>query len=148
MEKYLINNNTLMIIPFLNGKSKVIEKYITYIINQSPLDIIDKSCKSYGSSYFGRCDSTYFMTGVKYKCPIIISEVNEIIMFPTSSAKKQECIWINYNAIKNYYSVSTNCVELLLINDAKYQLEISSRIISNQIFKSSRLDSILKSKKH
>lgn len=147
MEKYLINKNTLLILPFLLGKSKVVENYITLIINKTPYEIINDSCKTYGSSFSGRCDSTYYMTGVKYKCPIIISEVREIIMFPTTSARNDDCVWINYEAIDQYYSISQNSVIVKLKNSEKYVIDVSSRIMTNQIFKSSRLDSVLKSKK-
>jgi len=145
VDKYFINTNTLMILPYEN-KSKVVEKYITYIINKTPMEIIDDSCKNYGSSFVGRCDSTYFLTGVKYKCPIIISETKEIIMFPTKSAKSNCCIWINFKAIDIFYTIDSSNVKIILINNQKYNINISSRIISNQIFKSSRLESVLKSK--
>lgn len=134
--------------PYNKNQSKVIENYITYIVNKKVFDIINDSCKSYGSSYIGRCEATDYMIGVKYKCPIIISEVKEIIMFPSSSAKKEDCVWINYNAIEKYYTNNKNILIILLKNGRKFELNISSRIISNQIFKSSRLESVIKSKNH
>ena len=146
MENYLINENTMVILP-INNNSKVIEKHFTYIIEHTPYEIIDYSCKTYGSSFIGRCDATYFITGVKYKCPIIISEIKQIIMFPTKAPKKEDCVWINYRSIQKYSGTDVNSVEILLLNDSKLNLNISSRIINNQIFKSSRLDSLLKSKK-
>jgi len=88
VDKYYINENTLMIMPYNGIQSKVIESYISYVVNRRPYDIINDSCKSYGSSLQGRCEATDYMIGVKYKCPIVISEVKEIIMFPTTSAKK------------------------------------------------------------
>ena len=147
MDKYLISENTLMILPYYKNKSKVIENYITYIVNKKPFEIINDSCKSYGSSFEGRCEATNYMIGVKYKCPIIISEVKEIIMFPTTSAKKESCIWINYNAIEKYYNKNAQFIIILLKNNFKLELNLTNRIISNQIFKSSRLESVIRSKK-
>ena len=148
MEKYFINDNTLFIMPFTNNKSKVIENYITYIINKTPYDIVNESCKYYGSSFNGRCDATEFMTGVKYKCPIIISEVKEIIMIPTASAKNVECMWINYHAIERYYQNFNNKLTIVLKNNRKFELNLSTRVLCNQIFRASRLESVMKSKKH
>ena len=68
-------------------------------------------------------------------------------MFPTISSKNDKCIWINYDSISNFASLDPENVEILLKNNKKFILNISSRIISNQIFKSARLDSIMKSKK-
>lgn len=147
MDNYLINDSTLLIMPLKAGKSKVIEKYITYEINQPPLMIIEDSCRYYGSSYAGRCAGTEYLTGIKYKCPIIISELSEIIFFPTESSKNVNTIWINYHAVKKYFSNDEN-LYLELVNGQKILLNISNRVLSNQILKSSRLESILKSKKH
>lgn len=147
MDNYFINEKTLLVMPYTEEKSKVIENYVTYIINKSVFDIINDSCKHYGSSFVGRCESTDYMIGVKYKCPIVISEVKEIIMFPTTSAKNVECMWINYHAIEKYYNKTPEKVTIVLKNMRKYELNLSSRIITNQIFRSSRLESVLKSKK-
>lgn len=134
--------------PYGKNKSKVVENYITYIINQTPFEIINESCKNYGSSFIGRCESTEYLTGVKYKCPIVISEVKEIIMFPTLSAKCVNCVWINYHGILKYYNSKPKELTIILKNNRRIFLELSNRIISNQIFKSSRLESVIKSKKH
>jgi len=147
VDKYYINENTLMIMPYNGIQSKVIESYISYVVNRRPYDIINDSCKSYGSSLQGRCEATDYMIGVKYKCPIVISEVKEIIMFPTTSAKKNSCMWINYNSIEKYSTKNSKESIKILKNGFKITLEISNHIISNQIFKSSRLESVLKSKK-
>lgn len=147
MEKYFINENTLAVLPYSKNQSKVIENYITYIVNQLPFDIINDSCMNYGSSFLGRSEATEFMIGVKYKCPIIISEVKEIIMFPTTSAKNSNCVWINYGMVEKYYNNDCNETILVLKSGAKLSLNVSNRIISNQIFKSSRLESVMKSKK-
>ncbi|MBQ6840870.1 MAG: competence protein ComK [Bacilli bacterium] len=147
MDNYFISENTLMIMPYAKNKSKVIENYVSYIVNKRPFDLVNDSCKYYGSSYLGRCESTDYMIGVKYKCPIVVSEVKEIIIFPTTSVKNDDCVWLNYNAIEKYYNNGQNKVVILLKNSRKFEFEISERIISNQIFRSSRLESVLKSKK-
>jgi len=146
MEKYIINEKTLAIIP-IDGRSKIVEDYITYMIDDSPFNILNNSCKYYGSSFEGRVSASDFLIGVKYKCPIIISETKKIIFFPTSSYRQKECIWLNYEAISKYYVNKNNNLIVELHNNLKIELNLSARIFNNQLLKSSRLDSILKSKK-
>ena len=74
MDYYEINDDTLAILPIGDDKSKVIEKNKSFIVNASPLKIIDKSCKYFGSSYQGRFSGTKSLIGVSYKAPIIIEE--------------------------------------------------------------------------
>jgi len=56
-------------------------------------------------------------------------------------------MWINYNSIEKYSTKNSKESIIILKNGFKITLEISNHIISNQIFKSSRLESVLKSKK-
>ena len=50
MNEYEINAQTLAIIPIGEEKSKVIEVNGDFIINASPIKIVDDSCKFFGSS--------------------------------------------------------------------------------------------------
>ena len=36
------------------------------------------------------------------KTPIVLSEYDMIIFFPTTSPKSKECIWISYNNVERY----------------------------------------------
>lgn len=141
MNKYIINESTLVLFS-LGNRTQVYENYTNYIIDQSIMSIIDNSCKYYGSSFKGRCDATDYLIGIRYKCPIIISEKKCLIFFPTSSPRFDECVWINYKAIKKYYLNEQNELIIILNNDKKLILNISSNIMTNQILKSSRLESI------
>ena len=145
MDKYLINEDTLMLVPDYN-RTKIIEKDITYLVNKRIFDILDESCKFYGSSYKGRVAGSNYLLGITYKTPIIVSEFKEIIMFPTSSQHDFGCIWINYNHVDNFYT-EKNKVYIKFKTGEKMSLDVSNRVVNNQILKSSRLESILKSKK-
>lgn len=148
MKKYIISNKTLAILPYSSEKSRVIEEYISYEVDKSVIEIIDESCKFYGSSFLGRCASTEYLTGIKYKCPIIVSESNKMIFFPTQSWRKEECMWINYNRLTKYYSLTPKRMRLEFLCGKNMDINISSYVFSNQLFKASRLDAILKSKKY
>ena len=78
MYNYEINDDTLAIIPIDEYKSKVIEKTKVFIVEQTPMKIIDKSCKYFGSSYQGRFLGTKSLIGVSHKAPIIVEETKDI----------------------------------------------------------------------
>lgn len=146
MNNYIINESTIAVISNKNS-TQILEKYQSLNIRDKAINIIDNSCKYYGSSFLGRCSATEYLIGIKYKCPIIISEVKEIIFFPTASYKNEECLWINYKSVKKYYTNNDQQLEIEFTNSKKIIINLSNRVFCNQIFKSSRLESILRSKK-
>ena len=87
MSSYEISKETLAILPLDNYRSKVVEKGNTIIIEKTPMEIIDGSCRFFGSSYHGRHLGTQNLIGVSHKAPIIIEESKEIIFFPTNSPR-------------------------------------------------------------
>ena len=94
MNSYEINNDTLAILPLNEYKSKVIEKTKTFVVDLTPMKIIENSCAYFGSSYQGRFLGTKNLIGISHKAPIIIEESREIIFFPTNSPRIYECAWI------------------------------------------------------
>ena len=80
---YEFNKGTLAILP--NGKesSLIYEDDSRYIIDDNPLNIMEDSCKYFGSSYEGRKNGAKEILGAEYKVPIVIADTNELIAFPT-----------------------------------------------------------------
>ena len=148
LENYIINESTVALIYLKEQVTEIIEKYTTYTVKRNILEIIDESCKFYGSSFVGRCQSAKYLLGIRYKCPIIISEVKDIIIFPTTSFRKKECMWFSYNGINNYYINQNNLLQITLINGKELTTELSENVFTNQLFKASRLMTIMKGKKH
>lgn len=146
MDNYEINSLTLVILSIDEKKSKVIEIDNTYVVNKSVSEIIDHSCKYFGSSYNGRHEGTKNMIGIKYKTPILIEESKNIIFFPTCSTRLYECMWISLNNIKNYSKYKKNS-KILFKNDYELILNISYGSLENQILRSTMLDSILRNHK-
>ena len=99
MNNYEINKETLIIYPHEKEKSLIKENCSEYIINLSPIKIINESCLYFGSSYLGRLQSTKRLFGYSKKVPIIIEESNNIIFFPLESPRLNSCIWISLNNI-------------------------------------------------
>lgn len=147
MDKYEINKSTLAIIPISKNCSKVIEQENDYIINNSTTNIIDHSCKFFGSSYNGRYEGTKNLVGFNYKSPIIIEESKEIIFFPTSSPRFDNCSWISLNNIEKYIK-KENISSIYFKNGLIMDLEISYSSLENQILRATMLESKLRQRKN
>ena len=91
---YEINEGTLAIIAEENASSKILEDNREYVINSTPYEIMDYSCKYFGSSLEGRKEGTKAILDIEYKVPIIVENSNNLIFFPTSSPESNNCSWI------------------------------------------------------
>lgn len=138
MKDILLNDNTCAVIATYTG-SKIIKKEGCVASELSPREIINKNCEYFGSSLEGRIVGSKTLIGVSYKVPIIISEHLNFIMFPTSSIKGSHCSWININHIDHYYSSKKDFVDIVFINKEKISINMSLKMLENQILKASRL---------
>jgi competence protein ComK len=145
-DSYEINNSTLAIVPINSNTSKVIEENETYLVRKSTTEIIDDSCRFFGSSYLGRHEGTKTLMGINYKSPIIVEESKEIIFFPTSSPRFDNCYWIALDKVKNHQK--SNVGTLLKFNNGyEIDINISSSSLENQILRATKLGSILRKRK-
>lgn len=147
MNNYEINSDTLAIIPIDNYKSKIIEKSKTFIVDTTPMKIIENSCEYFGSSYQGRFSGTKNLIGITHKAPIIIEESREIIFFPTNSPRLYECAWISLKNLQNYKRNNDNTV-ISFNNGHLLDLEISYGSLDNQVLRAARLESVLRLRKN
>ena len=147
MNNYEINSDTLAIIPIDNYKSKIIEKNKTFIVDTTPMKIIENSCEYFGSSYQGRFSGTKNLIGITHKAPIIIEESREIIFFPTNSPRLYECAWISLKNLQNYKRNNDNTV-ISVNNGHLLDLEISYGSLDNQVLRAARLESVLRLRKN
>jgi len=135
---YIVNNNTYYI--YFDGNKTIvnelgIEFYYDYNIIKK---ILENSCLYYGSSFNGRIDGAKSYIQSKYLLPIIISDKNEIVLFPVKGVKNDEIIWFNLKYVKNYIKIN-EFVEIIFFNDFRKKYMISYNIFNNQILKASRL---------
>ena len=145
MNEYEINEKTLAIVPYQNGETLVYEGHDCYIIDKSVSKIMDTSCKYFGSSFDGRQKGTASLTGIRYKAPIIVSEKNNLIFFPTSSPRQKDCAWISLNNIDRLSINQKNGkVTVLFMNKEYIEVDVSLNIMKNQVFRASMLDSSIR----
>ena len=145
MNEYEINEDTLAIIPIKN-KTKVYEKYETFIVDKPVNKIMEDSCEYFGSSLEGRQKGTANLIGVTHKAPIIIEETKELIFFPTTSPRLPKCAWISLQNIENHYRYH-NKIFVMFKNNKKIEFDISYGVLDNQILRATRLESILRQRK-
>lgn len=146
IEEYFINEDTLILVPTGKNKTKVYDKEGIFDIKMNILDIIENSCNYYGSSYLGRCIGSRKILNMNYKLPIIIDEVKETILIPTSSPKNEDCHWICLNNIEDYSKLK-NSTLIEFNNKNKYELKNSYYILENQILRATLLLTRLKKRK-
>ncbi len=143
MENYEINEETYAVISEYFGQTKIIEKDSEWIIESQAYKIMDESCQYYGSSYKGRLTASKKMLECSYKLPIVVEESSCLIFFPTKSSLVDDCCWINLNSIKKVEKDGKN-TKIIFNNDKEIVLEISKLSIDNQIYRSTKLESLIK----
>ncbi len=147
MENYEISSKTMAIIPITNRVSHIIEEDNEFFINQNSFDIVDKSCKYFGSSYEGRHIGTISMLGISYKTPILVEETQNIITFPTLTPRDEKCCWIFLNKIEKYMK-NDKLSKIKFKNGYELNLDISYGSLENQILRSTLLESIARKRRN
>ena len=143
MNTYEINEDTLALVPTISDNVRVYEKESSFDLNSSCSEIIDNSCMYYGSTYEGRRIGSMHMLGASYKLPIIVEESKSLIFFPTESPLLSSCIWVSLNNIEKYEKDNLKTV-IFFKNGIHITVDSSYRIIENQIFRATRLESLLR----
>ena len=137
-EDYEINRGTLALIPEGEETTRVYEVDQEFLVKKSAYQIVDDSCKYFGSSYMGRLDGTKALVGYNYKAPIIIEETNKIIFFPTTSPRQTDCTWISLNNIKEYLKIEKKSL-IIFKNDKNIEIDMSYGTLENQILRATKL---------
>lgn len=146
VEQYEINPSTLAILPIGKTQSQVIEEGTSFLVAHTPTEIINHSCRFFGSSYAGRVEGTKDLLGVSYKAPIVIEESMELIFFPTSSPRFDNCIWISLEKVKRFEKDGIKS-KIIFSNEEILPLSISFGSLQNQCLRATRLQVVLRSRK-
>lgn len=146
LENYEINSHTVALLPTDGNGTMVIEEDTTYMVDKNTTEVINHSCKYFGSSFVGRKEGTKALMGISYKAPIIVEETKSLIFFPTSSPRFDNCTWISLKHVNNYLKNDQNS-EITFKNGEKLKLDISYGSLENQVLRATRLESILRHRK-
>jgi comK protein len=142
---YEINEGTLAILA-KNKKSLILEDDKKYVVDSLPFDVVDHSCKYFGSSYEGRKEGTKEILHINYKVPIIVDNSRNLIFFPTNSPISDDCSWLSLKSIKSIKEGDFNTTDVIFNNGVSINIPVSKRTIDNQILRASRLDLIMRNR--
>lgn len=142
---YEINEGTLAILA-KNKKSLILEDDKKYVVDSLPFDVVDHSCKYFGSSYEGRKEGTKEILHINYKVPIIVDNSRNLIFFPTNSPLSDDCSWLSLKSIKSIKEGSFNTTDVIFNNGVSINIPVSKRTMDNQILRASRLDLIMRNR--
>lgn len=146
--KYEISKGTLAILPNEKNSSVVYEDDERYIIKETPFQIMEDSCKYFGSTYEGRKDGAKEMLGAEYKVPIVVEDSSNLIVFPTTSPLSHDCVWISLKRVEKIEKIDANNTKIIFDNKTEIIVDSSYRTIENQLSRASRLDLILRNHKN
>ena len=146
--KYEVSKGTLAIVPNKKNDSLVYEDNERYLISQSPFEIMEESCKYFGSTYEGRKDGAKEILGAEYKVPIVVEDSNNLILFPTTSPLSSDCVWISLKRVKKIEKLEAFTTKIIFDNNREIVVGCSYRSVENQLSRASRLDLILRNHKN
>ena len=144
--EYEINPDTMAVLPIEVGNhtcSRVLEVEGEYVVTMKPTEIVDRSCRYFGSSLKGRQEGTREIMGVTHKAPIIVEASNKIFLFPTASPTKQECAWLSHNYVSDCKFSLHEETTVIFTNKQAIQLQISKGSFQNQLHRTAQLRTIV-----
>ncbi|KKI93690.1 hypothetical protein WQ54_02675 [Bacillus sp. SA1-12] len=137
----------MAIIPDPNKKySEIIECEEELVVHKRPMDVIDQSCRYFGSSYSGRKEGTKDLVKITRKSPIVIDPANSIYFFPTTSSTKTHCVWLSHGYVKEYSKAKHDNTLVTFINGKTITLPLSVGSFENQLFRTAQLRTIITSR--
>lgn len=146
--KYEVNYGTLAIMPNNTDDSLVYEDEQRYLVEGTPFEIMEDSCRYFGSTYEGRKESAKAILGAEYKVPIIVEDTNNLIVFPTTSPSANDCIWISLNRIRKFEPIDNQHTRIIFDNEMEIIVPSTYRSIQNQVSRATRLDYIIRKRKN
>jgi len=147
VEDYLINRFTMAILPGENRYiTEVLELEQDLTVGKRPMDVIDQSCRYFGSSYNGRKEGTKDLMGITHKPPIVIDPTNSIYFFPTTSSTRPHCAWLSHSFVKEYVGTKEDNTCITFTNGKVITLPMSVGSFENQLFRTAQLRTIISSR--
>lgn len=125
---YTINQHMLYMFGFHDRNAKVCtlvrEFHRDFIVDRSPLEILDDSLRCIGFNLKGAMDTSRIIMENTMMCPVMINHFHNICIFPDKSHKHEDTIWFNPCQILRTHSFKRKTLiefrnRLILTNDSK-----------------------------
>lgn len=111
--------------------------------NYSCKKILENLSMKYGSTLRGRIEYCSSALKIYKKIPLIISERNEIIIFPLYGYRNKEAMWISFSAVKKVYNEENLTTKIIFKNNDRIHVNMNYRSINGQMKRCKRLIKLL-----
>ena len=141
-DTYEVNCSTMAVLPLGEGEkpaSKILETERTFLVNMKPFQIIERSCRYFGSSYAGRKAGTYEVIKVSHKPPIMVDHSNNIFLFPTFSSTRPQCGWLSHAHVHEFCAAKYDNTFVTFVNGETLELPVSITSFENQVYRTAWL---------
>ena len=131
--KYIINTETSSLFSYFhNGYefSRVIEGNKTFLVSQSPNEIVEESFYSIGSDLEGAMKAARVLLKKKYKLPVTLSAQKNIVLIRCRSTDRNSTIWLINSHIQDIQRYEHNQTMVHLIGG--HSLIVDIKIYSLQ----------------
>ena len=79
--------------------------------------------------------------------PVIVEDSDNLIVFPTTSPRSEDCIWISLKRVKSFEKIDHVNTKVIFDNNREIIVPVSYRTLENQISRASRLDFMMRKRK-
>ncbi|WP_307893821.1 competence protein ComK [Bacillus swezeyi] len=141
-DSYEVNSSTMAVLPLGEGEkpaSKILETERTFRVNMRPFQIIERSCRYFGSSYAGRKAGTYEVIKVSHKPPIMVDHSTNIFLFPTFSSTRPQCGWLSHAHVHEFCAAKYDNTFVTFVNGETLELPVSITSFENQVYRTAWL---------
>lgn len=141
-DTYEVSGSTMAVLPLGEGEkpaSKILETERTFLVNMKPFQIIERSCRYFGSSYAGRKAGTYEVIKVSHKPPIMVDHSNNIFLFPTFSSTRPQCGWLSHAHVHEFCAAKYDNTFVTFVNGETLELPVSITSFENQVYRTAWL---------
>ncbi|PLR95896.1 competence protein ComK [Bacillus sp. T33-2] len=144
---YMINKETVLLTgeydEFGSLCTRVIEGEKTFLVQRTPVQVINKTLLRLGSSFRGARDSSKEVLGVMKMYPLKINQYLGIWLFPTKACSKQNCVWFSLMHIKKTKAIGVRKTEVLLSYNHTFEIEMKETSFNNKRQKAEELREII-----
>lgn len=116
-KNYLLNEKTVLVTGEYNERAELLTRVIegkeTFLVRKTPAQIIESSLLHVGSNLQGALSSSKALLGPMRMYPISVNAHLGIMLFPTKSMKKYNCVYFSLMHVKNTHALGTDKTEVL-----------------------------------
>lgn len=137
-----VTPTTMAILPQFDNRGNLHSYIITeseeYLVNLTPIKIIQHACRFFASSLEGRLEGTRVVSNMTHKAPIVIDPASGIYFFPTRSPRNKDCAWISHSHIKTVKKDENNKSIIEFNNGKRIHMNISYGSMRNQVLRTAQ----------